>query len=353
MVMDKLLFLTGPRYHGNRSFLVVMILCLVVIAPQVSCTKNPPDHKEIGNGSISRIYTREPFTVKLQTNTGKITIADQLELVLEATVPENTEVEFPSYAAALGDFTLKDSRIAPVRMTGSKDGVRVIHQATYILTPYLAGDYTIPAMTVIFRNGKNDETVALITTEKIEIGVASLLPANTDNVSIRDIKPPVSMPPDRIQQLLAGSLIFLFSALVIAGLLYWKKKSGRKLPAAALPGPDEIALQKLELLLADDLLAREEIMLFHRRISDILRHYIENRFGLKAPERTTEEFLLELFRTDSSENALLGGHKSLLADFLTQCDLVKFARHKPTVAESEKTIFICREFIEKTKKIED
>jgi hypothetical protein len=37
----------------------------------------------------------------------------------------------------------------------------------------------------------------------------------------------------------------------------------------------------------------------------------------------------------------------LLTDFLTQCDLVKFAKHEPSIAECEKTVVICREFIEK------
>ena len=124
------------------------------------------------------------------------------------------------------------------------------------------------------------------------------------------------------------------------------------MPAAEPLRPEEIALQELERLLADDLLVRGEIHVFHLRISDILRRYIENRFGLKAPERTTEEFLTELSQA-RSENALLGRHKILLAGFLTQCDLVKFAKHEPTIAESEKTVVICRDFIEKTKEKED
>ncbi len=91
-----------------------------------------------------------------------------------------------------------------------------------------------------------------------------------------------------------------------------------------------------------------EVKLFHLKISDILRHYIENRFGFKAPERTTEEFLTELSMARPEKNSLLGSHKTLLADFLTHCDLVKFAKHEPTITESEKTVAICREFIEKT-----
>ena len=112
--------------------------------------------------------------------------------------------------------------------------------------------------------------------------------------------------------------------------------------------PEEIALQELERLLAEDLLSRGEVKLFHLKISDILRHYIENRFGFKAAERTTEEFLTELSVAKSHGDSLLGSHKTLLADFLSHCDLVKFAKHEPTMAESEKTVSLCRKFIEET-----
>jgi hypothetical protein len=100
--------------------------------------------------------------------------------------------------------------------------------------------------------------------------------------------------------------------------------------------------------LAENLLTKGEIKFFHLRISDILRRYIENRFGLKAPERTTEEFLVELSQSETTANVLLRSHKNLLTDFLTQCDLVKFAKHEPSITECEKTVFICQEFIEKT-----
>ena len=44
-----------------------------------------------------------------------------------------------------------------------------------------------------------------------------------------------------------------------------------------------------------------------------------------APERTTEEFLYELQAT----TLLTPEQKSSLGDFLTNCDLVKFAKYEP------------------------
>src|SRR5205823_5250748 len=60
-------------------------------------------------------------------------------------------------------------------------------------------------------------------------------------------------------------------------------------------------------------------------VSDIIRHYLEERFEFHAPDRTTEEFLHELRSTDR----LTTTQKESLGGFLQSCDLVKFARYEP------------------------
>jgi hypothetical protein len=68
---------------------------------------------------------------------------------------------------------------------------------------------------------------------------------------------------------------------------------------------------------------------FTTLVSDTLRIYLEERFNFRAPERTTEEFLYEL----QSTNLLSKEQKQSLADFLSGCDLVKFAKYEPTETE--------------------
>ena len=84
--------------------------------------------------------------------------------------------------------------------------------------------------------------------------------------------------------------------------------------------PLEMALQRLEEIraLMHPASARE----FSIGISDIVRRYIEAGFRVTATHRTTEEFLRDLLET---ENAPLSPHRALLAEFLRQCDLAKFA----------------------------
>lgn len=66
-------------------------------------------------------------------------------------------------------------------------------------------------------------------------------------------------------------------------------------------------------------------------VSDALREYIEGQFSLHAPERTTDEFLDEL----SHDESLSQTHKDLVAGFLNECDLVKFAKENPAQDQLE------------------
>ena len=85
------------------------------------------------------------------------------------------------------------------------------------------------------------------------------------------------------------------------------------------------ARQKLQEALA--LIAQPK--LFVIAVSDAERWYLEERFEFRAPERTTEEFLHELQRTDR----LTRDQKESLSQFLASCDLVKFAKYEPGESE--------------------
>jgi hypothetical protein len=136
------------------------------------------------------------------------------------------------------------------------------------------------------------------------------------------------MNPDDIRDIRGPKGIFplwLVVALVAAALLLalgayflWHRK--KRLPPTPPLLPFEIALQGLEQIrtLMDPAKVRE----FSIAISDIVRKYIEDAFHVTATHRTTEEFLRDLL---DSSNTALATHRNLLAEFLNQCDMAKFA----------------------------
>ena len=156
---------------------------------------------------------------------------------------------------------------------------------------------------------------------------ALILPASPTNgasatvADIRDLKQPVVIPNGW------AWLWWTLGAIAVAtaAWLLWKRWKQRRAQAALEPViviPPEI---RARMRLNEALALIGQPQPFCTAISDALRAYLEERFSLHAPDRTTEEFLTEL----QSSQRLNDEQKKALAGFLNQCDLVKFARYEP------------------------
>ncbi len=120
-----------------------------------------------------------------------------------------------------------------------------------------------------------------------------------------------------------------FVALVAAaaGLAWWRWSRRPPAERAPLPMPDPAVVARGRIEAAREWMG--EPRRYAGEVSDAVRHYLEDRFGLKAPEQTTEEFLTDLSRRPTLDPR----HQGPLAAFLEQCDLVKFAGWKPGAQE--------------------
>lgn len=86
--------------------------------------------------------------------------------------------------------------------------------------------------------------------------------------------------------------------------------------------PHEVALERLEALLAAGLLQRGETAVFVERLMDeVLRDYLAARFSLHAEARTTRELVAELLTV-----SMPGLDVKLVEELLGDADLVKFAK---------------------------
>ena len=147
-------------------------------------------------------------------------------------------------------------------------------------------------------------------------------PATVTN-DIRAIKPPMEIP-DGWAWLWWTLGVVVLAALMMLAWRWWRRKRIQVPPIPFVPAHVR-ARQKLEQALA----LISDPRLFCIEVSDIVRWYLEERFEFRAPERTTEEFLLELRATE----LLTPDQKQSLGEFLQSCDLVKFARYEPPETE--------------------
>ena len=137
---------------------------------------------------------------------------------------------------------------------------------------------------------------------------------------IRDIKPPVALP-DPLAWLWWTLAALTIVAVALAVWFLVRRK--RLAPKVAIVIPPHVRAKEK---LAEALRFLGDPKLFCTMVSDTARMYLEERFNLRAPERTTEEFLIEL----QTSPHLTRDQKQSLGAFLESCDLVKFARFEPT-----------------------
>jgi len=164
----------------------------------------------------------------------------------------------------------------------------------------------------------------------------------TNANDIRDIRPPVEIANWLVLALwILGGLII--AGAIIAFVVYQVARSKQVVPAPIIP-PHVRAKQKLQEALA--LISQPKPFVI--AVSDAARHYLEERFEFRAPERTTEEFLHELKRT----NLLMEQQKESLGEFLQQCDLVKFAKYEPGEPEMRELHGAALRLVEETEPVE-
>lgn len=157
------------------------------------------------------------------------------------------------------------------------------------------------------------------------------------------MKPPVELPPDHA---LLWILLLAGIALAVFFLLrYLRKPGGKSGPSIARKSSWERAIDRLEELKSNNPAAPDEVKAYYTELSDIIRRYLEERFGLRAPEMTTPEFLRSLQETPQ----LSSGQQESLRDFLNACDMVKFAKHPAGTREMEGAWLLARRLIEETK----
>jgi hypothetical protein len=328
------------RKSAKNRFLLYLLLGCSLLFNCPGCEKGK-ENKEETSFEIDKPYERGPLTVHVRLDKGKITIAETVILELEAAIEPSYELRMPKVDRVLENFGIVDWDNLGNKLDENNN---IVSTYRYRLEPFLSGNYAIPAFTFEFNDANGiEENKYELTTEPIDIEVTSLLGEQRSELVIADIEDVVEMPKEvSYWWIWVIGPICLITA--IGTWFYLRRKRHAKLIRIFKPA-HEIAYERLRVLVKDDLITAGEIKEFYERISNILRHYIEHRFELRAPERTTEEFLIELQWTD----VLSAPDKETIGEFLRHCDLVKFAKYNPTNEQIQQTFDLVKDFIEKTK----
>ncbi|MFG0252042.1 MAG: hypothetical protein ACF8NJ_04125, partial [Phycisphaerales bacterium JB038] len=218
---------------------------------------------------------------------------------------------------------------------------RFVTERVFTLEPMLAGEQVIPALR--FDLGSAAGEPDQILTQPIAITVTTLLPGGATDAeataqaelgSIRDIVEPTSSTPFWLLALL--TLVVIGGGGLAIILLRRSRRRPRPEPAA-----DQVALAALDELLGSAVLQAQQWDIFFAELSLILRRFLEARFDLQAPQRSTEEFLREARGAAVFQPDQVGR----LDHFLHRADLVKFAAAEVHESEAREAADQVRDFV--------
>jgi hypothetical protein len=238
----------------------------------------------------------------------------------------------------------------PKRDTTVLAGGRLKINDKYISTSFDSGYYQIPPAYAELRDSNGSRKYY---SEYSRLLVTRVRIAPQDTTSkIFDIVAPYKAPLT-FGELLPWILALLAAAALIWGAIILAKKLKRKENIAEpvlIPDPAHIiAFRELEKLKNEKLWESGEVKLYYSRLTEILRQYLENRYGVYSLEMTTSETLNALAKTGFKKDEKYASLKAIL----NGADLVKFAKYKPDPDENSEHFNKAWKFVEDTRSMEE
>ena len=285
------------------------------------------------------IISAQSYVVKATTDSLEYLVGDYINYKITVDAPKNTDVYVPPFADSL-----KSLHFLRKGKTETEGKRKVFH---YVLAGYDSLEATIPKIPVVLKNKETNKTDTILTNE-VKLFVNTVKIDTTKD--IRDIKKVLEIPYDWKTVLLYVAILLLL--LAVAYFLY--KKFGKKKTTeekktikVVLP-PHKIAYKKLSELEAAKLWQQGKIKEYHSKITEIIREYFEGRYGFNSLEMTSAETLNELRKRNVSLEAI-----QTVEQFLTNADMVKFAKFQPMPTVNENMMKEAYKIVELTKPQEE
>ncbi len=339
--------------HGRWSSRALLALALAAgsCAEEAASEDAPIESVTVAEGTpISKTSASGPVKATVTVTPEKARLGDTLSLTLTVEADAGIHVEMPQFGEVLGRFTIV--RFTPRRTP--RPGGGVVHEQVYLLQAPMSGRKRIPPLRIEFTDRRGatsgkpgaSKTRELLT-EELSVQIESVLPAGSVAAELRPPLEPLALGHartwlHRAWPFLLGGLALLAIAIAVP-LLRRRSRRIRRVSAY------ELAMAQLLTLESGGYPGPDEVDAWYVTLSDAVRHYLENRFDIHAPEQTTEEFL----RVAGQSDELSEAHRQQLGEFLAGCDRVKFAGYRPGEGESRAALSLARAFISDTRIIED
>lgn len=277
----------------------------------------------------------------------EVLIGDHFGLNIEVEAEDGSEVAFPTITEEFADGCIELLEESPTDTVEHKEGVWRLRKQ-YRLTSFEPAEYRLDSLGVLYRSGNSIDTAFVNGILQVKV---DWMPVDTAQKTIYDIKQPMKTPLV-VEEFGGYTALGVLIVAALASAIYLiisrshKAKGvekGEDLPQEA---PHIVAIRHLEMLSNQKLWQNGKYKAYWSRLTEILRAYLDARYGVGAMEMTTDEIVAAL-ATLNIEPKQLADMKNLLAE----SDLVKFAKHTPEAETNEEAYYKTYYFVENTKEL--
>lgn len=272
-----------------------------------------------------------------------IKIGEQLPVKFNLRYTKTLTPEFPQWKDTIGTLEI----VRAEKIDTVNDGNSIILSQQYVVSAYDSGEYSTGVQKVFFKNTAHNADSVFSNNLVVQVNT---VPVDTSK-PVKAIKAPLSLPyswEEFLYYYIALGILLLLIGAGVGWYIYQKNK-----PAPPVrPKPKEPAhvwaraeLKKLE---EDKLWQKGEVKMYYTRLSEILRLYLEFRYGYYAMESTTAEIEIKV---DSFHVKRIAKEK--LLEILGLADLAKFAKLQPLPDENIKNMERAYAFVELTEPKEE
>ena len=258
-------------------------------------------------------------TVHASVDKTSILIGEQINLVIEANIPEKEPIGFFSPDSIAHFEILQKGKIDTANTSKG-----TILKQLFRITCFESGQWVIPSYTL--------PQTGNLRTDSILINVGYLPMDSTKDYN--DIKEIIEVNAEKEQDwtwyYAGGSLVIL---LLLIYLLTKKKKKKEQQSAeveAMAIDPYTEALEQLEKLQRENLPVKSETKQYYSRLIDIFRTYVEKKKNIQSLQQTTDDLVARL-----RDIRLQKEQYDQLSQTLRLSDFVKFAKYIPTEADNK------------------
>ena len=279
-------------------------------------------------------------SAKAFTDSSNYQVGDYINLVIQVEHNQNISISNP----ALSDSTSKIEIIKQQSPEVENHDGNLITTFKFIISKYDSGDVTIPPIPILYRvKGSQGLQTAYTNEVSFTVHTLKILPGG----KIKDVKAPIKIPLDWRYILLLILIILIILSLAFYFYSRYKKKKMmevKKVRKVIQKPPHVIALYELRALEQQQLWQKGMVKEYHSKITEIIRRYFQDQFYLPALELTTSEVMQYLKQVRRAEIII-----DTTYNFLSNADLVKFAKFKPMASINEEMMKQATEIVERTR----